>query len=326
MAARHPLAEETVTRILVTGGAGFIGSILTPMLVKAGYHVTVYDSFLYRASGANSLAELCSYPNFDIYRGDVRDWPSLAPHVAKADVVIPLAGLVGAPLCDLNPVDAELVNLRHPLKLFESLSREQLCIMPTTESSYGSNGDVCTEETKLNPLSTYANHKAIVEEALMERENSISLRLATVFGMSPRMRLDLLVNDFAWKAYKEGSILLFEEHFKRTVVHVRDVARAFQCALGSPSLNAGGLDAGIYNVGSLSVSKLELCEALKEKLGGRFYFTIGSTGRDPDQRNYVVSSAKLEATGFRFEVGLSDGLDELLKGYRAITNSIHSNV
>ena len=308
--------------VLITGGAGYIGSILTPMLVEEGYNVTVLDSMLYRQAGANSLAALCRYPNFDIHRGDVRDTNSYAPLLAKADVVIPLAALVGAPLCDLNPIDAELVNLRHPLELFKRLTRDQLCIMPTTESAYGSNVDICTEETPINPLSTYAKHKAVVEDALLQREHSISLRLATVFGMSPRMRLDLLVNDFAWKAYKEGSILLFEEHFKRTVVHVRDVARAFLHAVWDIDSN---MQRGIYNVGAFSVSKLQLCEALKAKLG-RFHYLIAGAGSDPDQRNYEVSSAKLEETGYEFTMTLDAGLDELLKGYRTLTNTVHGNV
>ena len=309
--------------ILVLGGAGYLGSILTPMLVQEGYNVTVLDNFLYRQAGANSLAALCRYPNFDIHRADVRDPSSYATYLKSADVVIPLAALVGAPLCDLNPTDAELVNLQHPLELFSRMSQDQLCIMPTTESSYGSNASICTEETPINPLSTYAKHKATVEDALLQREHSISLRLATVFGMSPRMRLDLLVNDFAWKAYKEGSILLFESHFKRTVVHVRDVARAFSYALDD-TVDADMLQ-GIYNVGAFSLSKMELCEALKRKLG-RFYYMLAHTGTDPDQRNYVVSSAKLEATGYRFTMDLDAGLDELLKGYRTLTNTIHGNV
>lgn len=317
--APDPERKKKKMRVLVLGGAGYIGSILTPMLVEEGYHVTVVDNFLYRQQGANSLAHLCRFPNFDIQRADVRDIQAIEPYIKAADAIIPLAALVGAPLCNLNPVDAELVNLCHPLALFKKLSADQLCVMPTTESSYGSNASVCTEDTPINPLTTYAQHKAIVEGSLLERESSISLRLATVFGMSPRMRLDLLVNDFAWRAHKDGSILLFEEHFRRTVVHVRDVARAFLHALET-------LQAGIYNVGSLTISKLDLCQALKAKLGGRFYYTSASTGSDPDQRNYEVSSAKLLATGYEFTVGLDDGLDELLKGFRTLTNTVHGNV
>lgn len=307
-------------RVLVLGGAGYIGSVLCPMLVERGHDVTVLDNFLYRQQGANSLAALCRFQTFDVHRVDVRDKGAVAPHLKRADAILPLAALVGAPLCELNPVDAELVNLRHPLELFRQLSADQLCVMPTTESAYGANVAVCTEETPINPLSTYAKHKAVVEQALLERDRSLSLRLATVFGMSPRMRLDLLVNDFAWKAYKEASILLFEHKFRRTVVHVHDVARAFMHALD------GRLHRGVYNVGAITVSKLELCEALKDKLGGRFYYTEANAGADPDQRNYEVSSAKLLGTGYTFTVSLSDGLDELLKGFRCLSNTVHSNV
>lgn len=305
-------------KILVLGGAGYIGSVMVPLLLARDYHVTVVDSFLYTRAGANPLATMSSCPWFDIFRADVRDWRQIKDHVQAADIIIPMASLVGAPLCDLNPVDAELVNLRHPLELFANLGHGQVCIMPTTESSYGSNADVCTEETPLNPLSTYAKHKVAVEQALLERENSISLRLATVYGMSPRMRLDLLVNDFAWRAYKDGSILLFEHNFRRTVLHVRDAARAFLHAVET-------LDFGVYNVGNDNVTKLQLCDMLRKKLP-KFFFTLMPVGKDPDQRDYIVSSDKLKATGYRYEVGLSDGIDELLKGYKALSNSIHGNV
>ena len=308
-------------RVLVLGGAGYIGSVLCPMLVDAGHDVTVLDNFLYRQQGANSLAALCRFPNFDVYRVDVRDPGALNPYLKHADAVIPLAALVGAPLCDLNPIDARLVNVRHPTDLFLQLSSSQLCIMPTTESAYGANGfDVCTEDTPTNPLSAYAKQKEYVERALLNRDRSISRRLATVYVMSPRMRLELPVNDFAWKAYKEASILLFEHKFRRTVVHVHDVARAFLHALD------GALEPGVYNVGSTTLSKLELCEILKAKLGGRFYYAIANAGTDPDQRNYQVSSAKLLSTGFRFNVELDAGLNELFKGFRCLTNTVHSNV
>ena len=310
---------EEKLRILVTGGAGFIGSILVPMLVEEGYDVTVVDSFIYRQQGATGLATMCRYPNFHIFRGDVRDPDALKPHLASADVIIPLAALVGAPLCNLNPVDAELVNYHHPKRLFKLLSKDQLCVMPTTESAYGSNAEVCTEETPINPLSTYALHKAHVEEALLQRENSISLRLATVYGMSPRMRLDLLVNDFAWKAWKEGSILIFEHNFNRTVLHVRDAARAFLHALSEH------FEHGIYNVGNDTVTKLGLCDELKKRLPN-FYYTLMPIGKDADQRNYQVSSAKLKATGFEYSVSLDQGIDELLKGFPMLTNSLHGNV
>lgn len=302
-------------KILITGAAGYIGSILTPMLVERGHDVTVLDNFLW---GQQSIGQLVRHANFHVHRVDVRDHAALKPYLAAPDVIIPLAALVGAPLCDLNPVDAELLNLRHPLALFRELSAEQIVVMPTTESSYGSNVDVCTEETPINPLSTYAKHKAEVEAALLTRENSSSLRLATVFGFSPRMRLDLLVNDFAWKAYKEHSIMLFEHHFRRTVVHVVDVARAFIWAL-EQNLR------GVHNVGEVHLTKLSLCEEIKKKIPD-FEYVLTRNKSDADQRNYQVSSAKLKATGFQFKYDLSDGLDQLIKGFPMLGNTRHGNM
>jgi nucleoside-diphosphate-sugar epimerase len=234
------------------------------------------------------------------------------------DVVIPLAALVGQPICDLNPVDAELINLKAPLALFKMLSSEQRVIMPTTESVYGRNAGLCTEETPTNPISLYGKHKVEVEQALLERENSISLRLATVFGMSPRMRLDLLVNDFTWRALKDRAFVVFEGKARRTVVHVQDVAAAFLHAL---SLK----DAGVYNVGSVTLSKLSLCAAIKDHLPD-FFYTEAQYGTDPDARDYVVSDAKIRITGYEPRVTLDDGIRELLKGYRMLSNSRLSNV
>lgn len=308
-------------RILVTGAAGYIGSILTPLLVKHGFDVTALDNFMY--GNQTTLAALCKHENFDLYRVDVRDERSLMPHVAKADIIIPLAALVGAPACDLDPFNAEALNLNHPLALFKRLSKDQLCIMPTTESAYGSNAEICTEDTPINPLSSYGKHKAVVEKALLERGNSISLRLATVFGMSPRMRLDLLVNDFAWKAYREHSILLFEHSFKRTVLHVEDAAHAFIHAIQ----NRGTMQSEIYNVGNVSLTKLSLCDTIKARIAPEpFFYTLMPIGTDADQRNYQVSSAKILRTGFKYEWTLERGLDELFKGFRAMTNTRHGNI
>lgn len=305
--------------ICITGSAGYIGSILTPLLVKHGYNVTALDSFVY--GNETTLAALCKHQNFDLYRVDVRDERAWRPFVAKADVVIPLAGLVGAPACDLRPFEAQALNLDHPLALIKALAPDQLCVMPTTESAYGSNAEVCTEETPTNPLSSYGKHKAVVEAELLRRENSVSLRLATVFGMSPRMRLDLLVNDFTWKAYREHSILLFEEHYKRTVLHVEDAAQAFVHAIQ----NRAAMKGGIYNVGNVTLTKRSLCEAIQAKLP-YFYFASVAKGTDPDQRNYEVSSAKLKRTGYEFRWTLQAGLDELLKGFRALKNTRYGNV
>lgn len=299
---------------LVTGGGGYIGSVLVPRLLAEGHRVTVIDSFLYRE---NSLAACCAHPNFDVYRVDCRDLSAVKPYLEEADAIIPLAGLVGAPVGDLNPTDAGLLNLQAQLDLFRCLSPQQLVVMPTTESSYGKNVAVCTEETPLNPLSTYAKHKVWVEQALMNRQNSISLRLATVFGMSPRMRLDLLINDFVWKAVKERSIVIFEGDYTRTSVHVTDVARAFIHAL---DLAPGQ----IYNVGAVTTTKIELCKAIQQQV--RFTYTLGDIGWDSDQRNYHVSDAKIRATGFAPLVTLDQGITELIKGYRTLVNTRYGNV
>lgn len=301
-------------KILITGGAGYIGSILTPLLLSHGHHVTVIDRFIY---GETSLAALCGNPRFDVYRVDCRDRSAVMPHLKDADVIIPLAGLVGVPLGDLNPVDAELLNLDSQLGLFDDCSASQVIIMPTTESQYGSNAAICDETTPVNPLSTYARHKVAVEQALMQRPNSVSLRLATVFGMSPRMRIDLLINDFTWRAYKERSIVIFEGHYKRTSVHVSDVARAFVHALT--------LNPGIYNVGAVVTTKIELCEAIRRQLPD-FVWVEANTKWDTDQRNYVVSDAKLRGSGFTPQVTLDAGITELLKGYRMLTNTRYGNV
>lgn len=302
-------------RIVVTGSHGFIGSVLVPRLLAEGHHVTGLDFMIY-GNGA-VLAGCCANPNFDQFKVDCRDARAVKPYLADADVVIPLAGLVGAPVGELNPTDAELLNLRAQIGLFHELAPQQLVCMPTTESSYGKNVQVCTEDTPLNPLSTYAHHKVQVEDALMQRQNSTSLRLATVFGMSPRMRLDLLVNDFVWKAVKERSIVVFEGHYTRTSVHVTDVARAF--------IHALDLEPGqIYNVGAVTTTKIELCEAIQKQV--KFAWTEGDIGWDSDQRNYHVSDAKFRATGFTPLVTLDQGIAELIKGYRTLVNTRYGNV
>ncbi len=307
-------------KILISGAAGFIGSVLTPMLLDEGHSVVALDRFIY--GNDTALASCCANPRFDIHRVDCRDLVAMLPFLADADVVIPLAGLVGVPLGNLNPVDAELLNLHAQVGLFKLLSKDQLVVMPTTESSYGSNAEVCTEETVLNPLSTYAKHKVEVENALLARGNSISLRLATVFGMSPRMRLDLLVNDFTWRALKDRAFVVFEGQYRRTCVHVRDVARAFSHVL--PSELKWRIPNGIYNVGSCTMTKISLCGAIQKQVPG-FTFVEAPISKDPDQRDYVVSMNKLLATGFTPQWTLDAGIAELLKGYRALQTGPHRN-
>lgn len=299
-------------QILVTGGAGYVGSTLVPLLLESGYRVTVLDNFLYRQA---SLNHVCHHPGFDVVRGDVRRQDVIVPLLARADMVIPLAGYVGAPLCAADPISAESVNRDAVLMMLRLLSPAQAVLMPTTNSAYGS-GDArnfCTEESPLRPVSRYAMDKVAVEQSLMQHPAAISFRLATVFGMSPRMRRDLLVNDFTWRAVHEHSVVLFEGHFRRNYIHVRDVARVFLHGIARFDSMRGG----IYNVGlsDANLSKAELCARIKAQLPD-FHVAEAPIGRDPDQRNYIVSNARIEATGFRPQTGIDAGIAELIKGYR----------
>lgn len=312
----------TGSSILVTGGAGYLGSVLVPELLAAGHQVTVLDNFMYLQ---NSLAQLCAHPDFDVVNGDSRSEETLKPLVAKADVVIPLAALVGAPLCKKDPVGATTTNRDAIATLCRMLSPAQRVVMPITNSGYGvgEKGKLCTEETPLRPVSLYGIDKVAAEKIVLARENSISLRLATVFGMAPRMRIDLLVNDFVHRAVNDRFIVLFEAHFKRNYIHIRDVARAFLHAMDHFETMKGGP----YNVGlsDANLSKAELCERIKMQIPGLVYVEA-AVGEDPDKRDYIVSNAKIEATGYRPAYSLDDGIGELVKGYRMIRNGVYGNV
>lgn len=309
-------------RILVTGGAGYIGSLLVPELLSQGFHVTVIDNFMFRQV---SLGHIVAHPNFELVNGDIRDEKLIQEHLKTADIIIPLAALVGAPLCRKDPFGAKSINLEAPLKMFKQTSSAQRILMPTTNSAYGK-GDAngyCDETSTLKPISLYAEHKVEVEQALMDRENSISFRLATVFGVSPRMRLDLLVNDFTYRAFNDRFIVLFEAHFRRNYIHIRDVVQTFIMGIQKFDQMKGQ----IFNVGlsSANLSKMDLCQRIKEHVPG---FTImeAPIGKDPDQRDYLVSNAKIEALGWRPNYSLDTGIKELLKGYQMIRNSIYANV
>lgn len=308
--------------ILVTGGAGYLGSTMVPDLLQAGHRVTVLDNFMFKQA---SLNHVCSNANFDVVKGDIRIESTIAPLIKKADIIIPLAALVGAPLCNVDPVGASTTNHDAIMLMLKLLSKNQIVLMPTTNSAYGTGDEnnFCTEKSALNPISLYAKEKVKVEQELMQRENAISFRLATVFGMSPRMRIDLLVNDFTYRAVYDRFIVLFESYFKRNYVHVRDVSRAFQHAISHFDQMKGE----IYNVGlsDANVSKKELCELIKKQLP-EFVIIDAPIGKDPDQRNYVVSNAKLEATGFKTIVSLEQGIAELVKGYKMTKNTQYSNV
>ena len=308
--------------ILVTGGCGYLGSTLVPYLLDAGYKVTVVDNLMFNQT---SLNQVCHYPNFDFVKADVRLEIEMKPLFANADVIIPLAAFVGAPLCERDPIGAHTVNNEAIKMMLKALSSEQLVLMPTTNSAYGSGDEnnFCDEMSPLNPISKYAIDKVEIEKELMEHGNSISFRLATVFGMSPRMRLDLLVNDFTYRAVNDGFLVLFESHFKRNYIHVIDVARVFIHAIENCALMKGE----IFNVGlsDANVSKWELCEAIKKQLPN-FYFTEAKVGLDPDQRNYVVSNAKIEGKAFSPVMSLDAGITELIKGYKMINNRKYGNV
>lgn len=309
-------------KILVTGGAGYIGSILTPELLSIGYEVIVIDNFLYNQT---SLLECCFNKKLIIIRGDVRDKNLIAETIKKVDVILPLACITGAPACDRNPAEAKSVNYDAIKMLLEIRSKNQLIIFPTTNSGYGigQEGIYCTEKTPLNPISLYGKLKVEIEKVILDSENCISLRLATGFGISPRMRIDLLVNDFVYRAITDKFIVLFQAHFKRNYIHVRDISRAFIHCLN----NFDKMKNQAYNVGlsDANLSKLELCEKIKEQVP-EFYFVEAEIGEDPDKRNYIVSNEKIEKTGFKAEISLEEGISELIKGYQIIRKNQFTNL
>lgn len=311
-------------KILVTGGAGYLGSILVGHLldtIAPLTHVTVLDSFVHRE---NTLAHLCSDPQLQIIHGDVRDPRVLTPLVKAHDCIIPLAALVGAPLCAADPTAAHDVNCRAVEKICAYTSAQQMIVIPTTNSGYGigAPGVLCTEESPLRPLSVYGRTKVNAEQYVLE-SGGVSLRLATVFGASPRMRLDLLVNEFVWRACKDRSIVLFEGHFKRNFIHVRDVARAFVHAID----NYGMMQENAFNVGlsTANLSKIELCEAIKRHIP-EFSVLEAPVGEDPDKRDYTISNEKFEKTGWKPQYSIDDGIVELMKLYQGLRNGRYSNV
>jgi len=307
--------------ILVTGGTGYLGAILVPTLLARGYRVTVVDNFMY---GQTSLLDCCAHEHFTVIRGDVRDERLMLPLLKKADVIMPLACLVGAPLCAQKPIEARSINLDAILMLLEHASPAQRFISPTSNSGYGigQEGVYCTEETPMNPVSLYGQLKVELEKRLLDA-GAVSLRLATVCGISPRMRLDLLVNDFTYRAVTDRFVVLFEAHFKRNYIHVRDVARAFLHSLD----NFDAMRGQPYNVGlsDANLSKMELCLEIK-KQAPDFTIMEAPIGKDPDQRNYIVSNAKIEATGYQPQVSIQRAIAELIRGYQIIRRNQHANV
>ncbi len=309
-------------KVLVTGGAGYLGSVLVPTLLKAGYKVQVLDNLMFNQ---NTLLDSCSNSNFEFVHGDVRDYRLLDSLVKKADIVIPLAALVGAPLCKRDEAGTIAINKDAIIHINRIRSKEQWVIYPTTNSGYGigQDGIFCTEETPLNPISLYGTTKSDAETDLLQTDNVLTFRLATVFGCSPRMRLDLLVNDFAYRAFSQKYIVLFESHFKRNFIHIRDVAKAFLHSIE----NFQTMKNNTYNVGlsSANLSKMELCLEIKKQIPD-FFIAESEINKDPDQRNYIVSNEKIEKTGYKPDFDIQTGITELIKGFSLLTNNKYSNV
>jgi nucleoside-diphosphate-sugar epimerase len=303
------------TSVLVTGGSGYLGSVLTEMLVERGFEVTVVDSLAY---SQNTLFNLFYRGNLKFIYGDVTSEKFMSGLLGegKHDYIFPLAAVVGFPVSEQKPEVTWLINHASIVMLLKHRKKGQKVIFPTTNSGYGSTDgkSECTEDSPLNPVSTYGKSKVEAEKAVMAAGDSVCFRLATLFGFSPRMRTDLLVNDFVYKAVNEKSIVLFERKFKRNFLHVRDAARAFLWAMA----NWERMKERTYNLGHpcYNISKEELCQLIKKRVSALnvFYAEIGS---DPDKRNYVVSNARILSTGFEFRHSLEDGIDELVRGYEA---------
>ncbi|HAM39138.1 MAG: hypothetical protein A2474_06310 [Elusimicrobia bacterium RIFOXYC2_FULL_34_12] len=308
--------------ILVTGGAGYIGSVLVPKLLALGNKVTVIDNFIY---SQNSLMDCCYNDNFNIIRGDVRDDKLIKSSLKNVDIIIPLAALVGAPLCNSDKIGAKTTNTDAVKIIADNASKNQRIIIPTTNSGYGigQKDKFCTEDSPINPISFYGITKMEAEKIVLERGNSISFRLATVFGMSPRMRIDLMVNDFVYRAVNDRFIILFEGHFKRNFIHIKDIVKVFLFAIE----NFDKMKNETYNVGlsEANLSKIELCEKIKKHLPD-FVYMEAPIGEDTDKRDYIVSNEKIEKTGFKPEFTLDMGIKELIKGYSILKNNKYGNI
>jgi nucleoside-diphosphate-sugar epimerase len=309
-------------KVLITGGAGYIGSVLTPILLEKGYHVTVIDNLSFKQS---SLLHCFQKPDFQFIEGDVLDENLMKKSLAKADIVILLAAIVGAPACAKVPHLAKLINYDAIKLVIDNTSTDQRILYPNTNSGYGigEKGIFCTEQSPLKPISLYGKLKVQSEDELLATRRAIAFRLATVFGVSPRMRIDLLVNDFTFRACQDRFIVLFEEHFKRNYIHVKDVAKAFLFGIE----NFNKMKGEAFNVGlsSANLSKRELCEKIKEYIPS-LYIHSAPIGEDPDKRDYIVSNEKLESLGWKPDVNLDNGIQEIIQAYPLLKTNQLKNV
>jgi nucleoside-diphosphate-sugar epimerase len=306
-------------KVLITGGAGYLGSTLTKHLLEAGYSVTVLDNLMYDQV---TLLHLFSNPKFQFELGDVRDKKLLQELVGLNDVIIPLAAIVGMPACKANPELTVAVNYQQVADIVEVLRDDQKLILPNTNSQYGSSDSIITEESPFNPLSLYAKTKCDAENTMLAKGNGVSLRLATVFGVSPRMRTDLLVNDFVYKSVVDGYLVLFEAHFKRNYIHVQDIARTFQFIIENYEKCKGHA----FNVGlsTANLSKLELAETIKKYIPS-LVIKQDDFKEDFDKRNYIVSNEKLEALGWKPIYDLDYGIKQLMSAYKIVINKNNQN-
>ena len=298
-------------KVLVTGGAGYVGTTLVPQLLAKGYEVTIFDNLMF---GGDYIMPFFRNQKFSFVKGDVRDLSTLKKEIKNADIIIHLAAIVGYPACRKDPELAEAVNIKGTKNLIKATSNEQLILFGSTGSNYGTVEEICTEETPLNPLSLYGQTKTLAEKMLLEERTTIAWRFATAFGVSARLRLDLLINDFTYKAITQGYIVIYEKHFMRTFIHVHDMGRAFLFGIEHQDM----MKNNVFNVGSekMNYSKKQICEMIKERTG--VYIHYADIDKDADKRNYIVSYDKINQLGYTTTISVEDGIDELIRALQAI--------